>query len=50
LRVEWHNTGAQRQKALLFLLHHLPLNRAIGRAWASALDRYAQEEGAGIGG
>jgi hypothetical protein len=31
----------RRQKAMLFLLLRLPMNRVISRMWASALDRYA---------
>ena len=41
LHAEWTYAGARRQKAMLFLLQRLPMNRVISRMWASALDRYA---------
>jgi hypothetical protein len=45
LHVEWFNTGARiAQRPMLFLLHHGPLGRLISRMWASALDRYAQND------
>src|SRR3954451_17277839 len=45
LHVEWVNTGARiSQRPMLFLLRHGPMGRLISRMWASALDRYAQED------
>ena len=41
LHAEWTYTEPRRQKAMLFLLQRLPMNRMISRMWASALDRYA---------
>ena len=46
LHAEWVNTEPRRQKAMLFLLHRLPMNRVISRMWASALDRYALSQDA----
>jgi hypothetical protein len=45
VRVAYDNTGAVRQRPLLFLLHHGPMARLIARMWTSALDRYADAEG-----
>ena len=47
MHVEYDQPGATRQKALLFMAHHGPMGRLIGRMWASALDRYAQGDGDG---
>jgi hypothetical protein len=45
LHVEWTSTGARiSQRPMLFLLHHGPMGRLISRMWASALDRYAQDD------
>jgi hypothetical protein len=45
LHVEWASTGARiSQRPMLFLLHHGPMGRLISRMWASALDRYAQDD------
>ena len=40
VHVEWANTDARRQKAMLVLMRLVP-NRVIARMWAAALDRYA---------
>ena len=40
LEVRWSNTGP-RQRPLLWVLHHGPMARLIGRMWRQALDRYA---------
>ena len=44
LDVEWRNTDARRQRALVLLLHRGPAGRLISRMWRSALDRYAESE------
>ncbi|GAB1694281.1 hypothetical protein [Krasilnikovia sp. M28-CT-15] len=45
LHVEWTTTGARiLQRPMLFLLHRGPVGRMISRMWASALDRYAQDD------
>ncbi|MDI6105217.1 hypothetical protein QLQ12_42195 [Actinoplanes sp. NEAU-A12] len=45
LHAEWTTTGARiSQRPLLFLLHHGPAGRLISRLWASALDRYAEDD------
>ena len=45
LDVEWDNTGARPvQRPLLFLLHRGATGRVLARLWASALDRYAQDD------
>jgi len=44
VHAEWTYTEPRRQKAMLFLLQRLPMNRLISRMWTSALDRYAQSE------
>jgi hypothetical protein len=43
LHVEWTSPDPTRtrDKIMLFLLHHGPMNRVIARLWTSALDRYA---------
>jgi hypothetical protein len=46
LHVDYDNTGVRRRdKPLMFLLHHGPMGRIIGRMWATALDRYARTDG-----
>jgi len=46
VHAEWDNTNAPWvQKPLLFLVHHGPMSRLVSRMWASALNRYALEEG-----
>jgi hypothetical protein len=45
LEVAWRYTDALRQKPLLFLLQHLPIDRMISRMWRTALDRYAASDG-----
>ncbi|MET0525962.1 MAG: hypothetical protein ABWZ91_14250 [Nocardioides sp.] len=49
LDVHWSNDGP-RQRALLWLLHHLPLDRLVARMWRQALDRYADTGGRHLGG
>jgi hypothetical protein len=44
LAVHWSNEGP-RQRVLLWLLHHLPLDRLVARMWRQALDRYAANGG-----
>jgi hypothetical protein len=44
LRVEWRNTDARRQRALLFLLQHSPTGPLVSRMWRSALDRNAESQ------
>ncbi|CAN7414965.1 hypothetical protein LJR027_002483 [Terrabacter sp. LjRoot27] len=43
LHAEWSAADPTRQKLLLFLIHHGPMNRLIARMWASALDDVATE-------
>jgi hypothetical protein len=44
LAVFWSNEG-ERQRALLWVLHHLPLDRLVARMWRRALDQYAADGG-----
>jgi hypothetical protein len=44
LNVHWSNHGP-RQRALLWLLQHLPMDRLVARMWRQALDRYAENGG-----
>ena len=44
VHAEWTYTQPRRQKAMLSLFLHLPMNRLIARMWTSALDRYAQSQ------
>ena len=41
VHAEWGNSGARRQKWLLLLIRHSPMNRVLSRLWAAQLDRYA---------
>ncbi|BBH70134.1 hypothetical protein ACTI_68190 [Actinoplanes sp. OR16] len=43
VHAEWTGRNARSQRLMLYLLHHLPLGRLIGRLWASTLDRYAEQ-------
>ncbi len=46
VHAEWTHTGVSRprDKVLLSLIHHFPINRMIPRLWVKALDRYAQSD------
>jgi hypothetical protein len=44
LHAQWVYTGARSQRLMLFLLQHVPMGRLISRMYASALDRYAQDD------
>lgn len=45
LHAEWSSTGARGwQRPMLFLVHRGPMGRLVARMWASALDRYAQDD------
>ena len=44
VHAEWTSTGVRRQRLLLLMVHHLPMNRMISRRWASALDRFADDD------
>ena len=43
VHAEWDNADARRQKWLLFLIRHGPMDRFVSRLWTSQLDRYAVE-------
>ena len=45
VHAEWDNADARRQKLLLFLIKHGPMNLLVSRMWASALDQYATTDG-----
>jgi len=42
LSADWTYSAPLRQKAMLFVFLHLPMNWVISRMWVSALDRYAR--------
>ncbi|HVG65809.1 MAG TPA: hypothetical protein VND02_07035 [Actinomycetota bacterium] len=44
VHTEWSAADPTRQKVLLFLIHHGPMNRLIARMWTSALEEYAAED------
>ncbi|GAB3940183.1 hypothetical protein GCM10029976_057490 [Kribbella albertanoniae] len=48
LQVEWSSNDPRRtrDKMMLFVLHHSPVNRVISRLWTNALNRYAESDSA----
>lgn len=44
VHAEWTYSGVRRQKALLYVHQHLPLNSLVSRLWRSAFDRYASQD------
>ena len=45
VHAEWGYADARRQKLLLSLIQHGPMSVLVSRMWASALNRYATEDG-----
>ena len=44
VHAQWTSTGIRRQRALLLVVHGLPLHRMISRQWAWTLDRFADDD------